>query len=107
MHRAGTTQRHAATELGACQVRIVPQRPEQRHVLIDVESACPSIDFQLDHRIASLPIRTVRLILFIGRRACLARTTLALYVSIRSGTSGAWPNRAPGNPLSMKTTPLA
>src|SRR5690606_21816927 len=49
MHRAGAAQRHAAAELGAGHAQLVTQRPEQRHVVGDVEVPGLTIDLKLWH----------------------------------------------------------
>jgi hypothetical protein len=49
VNRAGTAQRHAATELGPGHSEDIAQDPQQRHVGRDVDLAAFAIDDDSDH----------------------------------------------------------
>src|ERR1700722_15593839 len=52
VHRAGAAQRHAAAELGAGELQVIAERPQQRHVRRDVELVRIAVDGELGrHRL--------------------------------------------------------
>ena len=55
MHRAGAALGNAATELGAGQIQLVAQYPQQRHIGGRVHLDAFSIDGQSNHRYISFP----------------------------------------------------
>jgi hypothetical protein len=58
VHGAGAAQAGATPESRAGEPQVVPQIPQQRHVLVAVEHPGCSVDCQIDHRV---PLRSVRL----------------------------------------------
>ena len=49
MHRAGAAEPRAAAEFRPDQAEFVAQRPQQRHLRLDVDRDFPPVDDKIDH----------------------------------------------------------
>src|SRR6266480_426058 len=57
VHGTGAAQRHAAAELGAGELQVIAEGPEERHVRIDVQLAGVTVHGQFDGHVNDLRVR--------------------------------------------------
>src|SRR5580698_3731414 len=63
MHRAGAAQRHAASEFGAVQAGGLANRPQQRHIRVNVQGGVLAVQYKANRHADSRKHRSTSRIL--------------------------------------------